>query len=786
VSCATLSGCSTPGSALCQSSLRDTDHDGLRDDLELFGHSSDSLLQLARWGADPAHMDVFVELDTTDQDLDPANGCQGFDAATIHNLGAWSPTATTIRTLDFFADFQRIFDQAPATMNPDGTPGIRFHFDVGVANPDPSSSLWGAWGGGNTCHPADCSYTEAFWNGAGCAANTFAPSRRWVFRYGTDGMPPGGQTSGSATYIAGHTSHHVHEMGHMGKLQHGGPEGASGAWDHFSNHRVHYASRMNYAYQDIGGTDAFDLEDWDKMSFSSGKLGGIGFRTDSVLEICPLPGKNLSFLSLIGIATREAGGCWDADWNRNGIFETGSTYDGTLGHWYSIVRWSHIVADKPPLSGAPSMSMQGNFLISAYTRPMGDLGHYLILRGDRDAECQTFPSDFGVNPLHDGMVTGGAHPGCIRPGNEWSNNEWAEAVALSSARVREGAATVEGTVLVYAQGSQLRWAKVKPIAAAGATEVTFAFTGMGLVPGASISTAVGSREPALVRLPDSDALMLVFRDGAGALKQAVLPAGSDVWSAIHPVRQLNADGSFTALSSSTAVSMAVQNGETVLATTDPLNQRIRTYRFERSGASTLDSRWWLSETYLTQKTTLRPTIVSAKDLANPALNALYVYYVDVAGSYLRAVRFTAGSRTAVAATHTFWGDQKVTTAPAAVYDTRAVAANWPGTRVLRPLAIGCSQHVDCQNQNAGWKCQAATGVCVDDYGDRHSTIELDPFAQGVEPGRYTDYDDWKGLKWGFCAALQDRLGDAPGGTSELIPTAYNVGDCGPRPSYLEP
>jgi hypothetical protein len=795
--CDSLPGCGAPSSSLCLSSLRDTDHDGLRDDLETFG-GPDVWQTLPRWGANPAHMDVFIELDAVDQDNDPSNGCQGFAAATIKNIGGWSLAGSTVRTLDFFADAQRLYGQAPASMNPDNLPGITLHWDVGVDNPNPQDASWGNWGGGNTCMSiappgADgCDYIEAFYQAdTDCPANTFRPSRRWIFRYGQDGLGQGGQTwGGKETYIAGLVADHVHELGHMGKLEHGGPEGSTGSYDHFSNHRPHYASRMNYSYSFIGGADAVDLANWDKMSFSSGHLGGLGFRSDALKELCPLPGKNLSFLSLIGTAVRQDAttGCWDVDWNRNGTYDAGNTFDQSLAHWYHIVRFS-ILGARRGVGSAPSAATFGNLLVLAYPVDEADFGHQIYLRADSNADCALAPNAYGSVPIDDGFGTGGAHPGCIRPGTPFATSVYADAAAISTARVRSGSTWVEGMIMVYSQSNQLKWAKLGVASAAAPAEATFTITNMGNVPGAVIDATAAGREPALVRLPDSNAVLLIYRDAAGALREAVLPAGSDTWSPVRNVRQYNVStGTYTNLSSATAVSMTVQNSETILALTEPGTSRLKTYRWERSASGPLEDRWFLSEATLSPSATtvLRPTIVSARELSNPAQNTLYLYYV-AADRRLKYARFAPASRTSVAAYSEFWGGAKLAAAPAAVFDARSVAGSGrQGLRVFRDMAVGCTVHADCAGVGGG-ACDATLGVCRDSWSNVVGAMEEDPFAQGVEPGLYTDYDDWKGLKWGFCSALQDRLGAfAPSTTSDLVPTAYTVADCGPRPGYPEP
>lgn len=59
-------------------------------------------------------------------------------------------------------------------------------------------------------------------------------------------------------------------------------------------------------------------------------------------------------------------------------------------------------------------------------------------------------------------------------------------------------------------------------------------------------------------------------------------------------------------------------------------------------------------------------------------------------------------------------------------------------------------------------------------------MQLTPFARGPAPGIYADYDDWRGLRWGFCETLA-------GESVALAPAPYNNGTrCGPVQRYPEP
>ncbi len=111
---------------------RDTDGDGLTDDLELIGKLDVAPYQtLPRWGADPRHKDVFIEVDF---------GLQATDEKTQH-----MSAASAARFMNLYGDPEtdpvlRLL-HAQILVNPDGQPGVNTHLDTGV---DPASSGGGS------------------------------------------------------------------------------------------------------------------------------------------------------------------------------------------------------------------------------------------------------------------------------------------------------------------------------------------------------------------------------------------------------------------------------------------------------------------------------------------------------------------------------------------------------------------------------------------------------------------------------------------------------------------
>jgi hypothetical protein len=128
---------------------RDTDRDGLEDSEELFGVAAEAgALDLPRFGADPRHKDVFVEVDRQARVEGP--GLDEHDIAEIASLFA-AGSADDLR-------------------NPDHLPGVRLHLDIGGEPRERGHlGLFGDWGGSNRVEHSD--YKQA-------REHDFTPSRR--------------------------------------------------------------------------------------------------------------------------------------------------------------------------------------------------------------------------------------------------------------------------------------------------------------------------------------------------------------------------------------------------------------------------------------------------------------------------------------------------------------------------------------------------------------------------------------------------------------------------------
>lgn len=201
---------------------QDSDRDGLSDTAEICGVDDPSFPQyLPRWGANPRHKDVFVEIDyTTDFASQPFTGADAIAAQGLFNDGS-------------AADLD----------NPDGQPGVKLHLDTGVATAAGHDvTLYGAWGGaGQSSDPA---YPSA-------ADTQRAVVRRGIFRYALAGLGDGGGQAWRPGDRLGwgvrpwerFVASFVHELGHNLNLEHSGHS----SWGNL-NCKPTYLSLMNYAY----------------------------------------------------------------------------------------------------------------------------------------------------------------------------------------------------------------------------------------------------------------------------------------------------------------------------------------------------------------------------------------------------------------------------------------------------------------------------------------------------------------------------------------------------------
>ena len=239
-------------------SPQDSDGDGLSDAVELLGLDDEQFPQLLpRWGADPRHKDLFVEIDLADwTDVDARPPVRHF--------------GRTLTAQDAHVA-ARVFARLTAMDNPAGEQGIRLHLDLGQRCGSLASGIDGVCGdlcavgrdGLRRCGQSHFPGPPAF------RRDGLAPARRHLFHVAVSDCLVAGQAPGGAAdhleFDCDRVTAMVHELGHnLGLARHyGTPETGGG------NCKPSYPSLMNYAYSDRfhGGRE---------VQFSNGSLVGAG------------------------------------------------------------------------------------------------------------------------------------------------------------------------------------------------------------------------------------------------------------------------------------------------------------------------------------------------------------------------------------------------------------------------------------------------------------------------------------------------------------------------------
>lgn len=307
--CSSLSGVVSNFECSRAADARDTDGDGLQDGLELIGKLDAAPYQhLPRWGADPRHKDVFIEVDfglsspgEAQQTMSPAQ------AGAFMNAYGDGETDPLLQLL-----------HAQQLVNPDLKPGVNTHLDIGVdppaGSPRVTLTTYGDWGGHSVVQPVCDASGACVRASAGSVYQTMMdPARRGVFHYAL-GDPGGGGQAGpgiALNFPMGSGVTAAHEFGHTLSLNHEGkPPGV--------NCSLAYPSLMNYAFQSqqpAAFSDGFGRPVVNDMTLRE---------TPAVTNPASLQSSRfLRDLRQVYDLTVDAT-TGDVDWNRDGVYSPGT------------------------------------------------------------------------------------------------------------------------------------------------------------------------------------------------------------------------------------------------------------------------------------------------------------------------------------------------------------------------------------------------------------------------------------------------------------------------------
>jgi hypothetical protein len=327
---------------------RDTDRDGITDGAEIFGIDAPAApgagpMHLPRWGADPRHKDIFVEVDFADT-LSSGSNPLALIGLTARN--AWAAAIAAA-----FND-----PASGAVRNANSLTGVKVHLDIGIDPPAfTNATLYGNWGGGGT---------RVDWNGSQIVARNDAQdvARSSIFRYAIATPGGGGNANngafafgfgGTGSGASGNPGVFVHELGHTANLAHWGHDNALGDPVHGA---PGYHSIMNYCFEKAG-----------LMTFSDGNAAALAINPSNIDESFSVQGDigptifNGAPWLLMTAGTRPD----SIDFNRDGQMD-----DGIRGapHWCSwdadqalfsdatdqVLRSGDVFPDtSPELTGSP-------------------------------------------------------------------------------------------------------------------------------------------------------------------------------------------------------------------------------------------------------------------------------------------------------------------------------------------------------------------------------------------------------------------------------------------------
>lgn len=302
---------------------RDTDGDGLADGLELLGSVAAAPYQwLPRWGADPLHKDMFLEVDfalstpgEAPKRMTPAH------ARELAIIYADQETSPVFRLRN-----------AQSLNNPDGKPGISLHFDTGVSPPANATrmelALYGDWGGYDVSSPVK---VDGNWQRADAAnvwQSMMSPRRRGMFHYALGYPGSGGQApvntlalnlplafeGQSERDFRGSVDTSAHELGHTIGLDHSGPRDVGPG----ANCKPNYPSLMSYAFL---GQDRANYVPTFSDGYGRSALSNVNLKEVGAI-VSPTSIASARYLAhlekVFGYSVDRSNG--SVDWNRDGAY----------------------------------------------------------------------------------------------------------------------------------------------------------------------------------------------------------------------------------------------------------------------------------------------------------------------------------------------------------------------------------------------------------------------------------------------------------------------------------
>jgi len=265
----------------------DTDDDGIWDGTEVLGVDVPDwrLLRFPYMGADPLQKDLFIQ----------ANWVKPLDS----NLpdDHWQMKGDTVQgAASYYA------------------PDVRLHVDTGVVNTNPATrTIWGNWGGAKRFNEFEPPST------AWCPVNT-NPRVSW-FHWSLSRSENGGQSPNvpHRCFMAGNgfPQTYAHELGHNLNLTHGGKQ--SGGLDVMC--KPNYRSLMNYAVFGDDPSPRFSRNEFASAPLtptSINEQAGLNTTDPTKLQILNFPKFKYKYDPITGAV----------DWNRDGVFNTGTTRAG--------------------------------------------------------------------------------------------------------------------------------------------------------------------------------------------------------------------------------------------------------------------------------------------------------------------------------------------------------------------------------------------------------------------------------------------------------------------------